>query len=396
MNHRGCEQAEIAIVGGGLAGLSLACHLLDSGVEDRKIVVLESRASYHHDRYWCSWAPPSTHPFGNCIESSWRRWRVAADGRDHTQDCPGQPYHAIPSGALYREAERRLTVAGNAELRLGVGVRAVSAIEGGAIVELTDGARMRASRVFDSRVQPGPDALGPGLHEVDWVQDFLGWRVRSDRPVFDPTTVTLMRFEERREDIRFVYVLPFNACEALVEATAFAPERVEDAEHEASLRRHLDQIGIGGHHEVLAIERGRIPMTTRSSPVPKADDRIVSIGTAAGLVKPSTGYAFEAVQRWSRAVARQLASGQITRYPAPRSARALAMDRMFLASMRRRPADMPRLFLRLFETVDPDALVRFLSDRGTLRDAAAVAMALPKLPMLGEAVRSLPLWARSA
>ena len=72
------------------------------------------------------------------------------------------------------------------------------------------------------------------------------------------------------------------------------------------------------------------------------------------------------------------------------------MDRLFLAFLRRHPERMPALFLRMFERVAPDVLVRFLSDRASLRDAAQVAAALPVLPMLGEAIRSFRLWARSA
>jgi lycopene beta-cyclase len=130
--------------------------------------------------------------------------------------------------------------------------------------------------------------------------------------------------------------------------------------------------------------------------VPRPGARVVPIGTAAGMVKASTGYSFEAVQRWSAAVAADLVAGRPGTRHAVRSQRTKCMDRMFLSFMRRHPDRMPALFLRMFERVPPDAMVRFLSERGTLRDITAVAMALPVLPMLVEAARSLRLWARSA
>ena len=391
--NRPALDADLVIVGGGLAGLSLACHLLQQGLGARRLLVLEARDRYRHDRFWCSWAEP-THPFADCVETTWSRWRVAAHGREHVQTCLGQPYRCIPSGRLYAEAERQLGAAPNAELRLGCAVRQVKDLGDHAAVTLDDGTVLRAALVFDSRVT-SPDPAGAPA-EIDWLQDFLGWQVRIAIPAFDPQTVTLMQFHPRANDVRFVYVLPFSATEALVEATAFAPGPVADIEHEAMLRDHLaDALG-GPAYEVLATERGRVPMSTRSGAMPAVGGRVVPIGTAAGLVKPSTGYSFEAVQRWSRTVAIELATGRPPTAPAPRSARTLAMDRMFLSFMRRHPERMPAVFFNLFEKVAPDALVRFFSDRGSLRDAAAVALAMPMLPMVGEAVRSMRLWARLA
>ena len=57
---------DFAILGGGLAGLSLACHLLEKGLGRRRVAVLESRPQYTHDRFWCSWAE-GEHPFRSCI-----------------------------------------------------------------------------------------------------------------------------------------------------------------------------------------------------------------------------------------------------------------------------------------------------------------------------------------
>lgn len=387
--------ADIVIVGGGLAGLSLACHLLQQGIGARRLLVLEARNQYTHDRYWCSWAD-TQHPFANCVEAEWQRWGVAFGDRSHVQTCAEQPYRCIPSGRFYAEAVRQLTAAPNAELRLGCGVSSTRDLGNAAEVELVDGTRLRAGMVFDSRPDHGSDRLTTAALEVDWLQDFLGWRVRCEQPVFDAGTVTLMRFEPSLGDVRFLYLLPFSAREALVESTAFAPRPVPDSEHEDLLRRHLVTALAGSAYEVLERERGRVPMTTRRSPVRRAGARVVPIGTAAGMVKPSTGYSFESVQRWSRQVAADLAAGRPFLAPAPRGRGTLAMDRMFLAFLRRHPERMPAVFVQMFATVAPATLVRFLSDRGSLRDAMAVALALPMLPMLGEALRSLRLWARSA
>lgn len=387
---------DVAIVGGGLAGLSLACHLLSQGFAGR-LLVLEGRKSYVHDRFWCSWSAPD-HPFRECVTATWRQWRVGHGGAERIQASDGQPYQCIPSGLLYAEAARRIKAAANAELRLDCQVVAVDDHGDHAEVSLADGTRVRAAMAFDSRL-PSPHPRGaaaPDVPEVDWVQDFLGWRVRTERPVFDPQTVTLMQFASRRDDVRFVYVLPFSATEALVEATAFAPGAVAEADHATALRAHMGDLSRGGDYVVVDQERGCVPMSTRRAPTVRPGARVVPIGTAAGMVKASTGYSFEAVQRWSAAVASELVAGRALSHHPARSFRSSCMDRMFLAFMRRHPERMPSLFLRLFERVPAEAMVRFLSDRASLRDVTNVVMAMPVLPMLVEAARSLRLWARSA
>ncbi len=70
------------------------------------------------------------------------------------------------------------------------------------------------------------------------------------------------------------------------------------------------------------------------------------------------------------------------------------MDRMFLAYMQRCPGAKPEVFLRLFERVPADVLVRFLSDRCTARDAGQVIAAMPKIPMLATALARWRLWLR--
>ena len=44
----------------------------------------------------------------------------------------------------------------------------------------------------------------------------------------------------------------------------------------------------------------------------------------------------------------------------------------------------PLLFMSLFERVDAQRVIRFLSDRGTLADYAAMVSALPSKPFLSQ------------
>jgi lycopene beta-cyclase len=112
------------------------------------------------------------------------------------------------------------------------------------------------------------------------------------------------------------------------------------------------------------------------------------IGTAAGRVKASSGYAFLRIQRQSRAIARALANG-LTPPQRLEPVRYHRLDSIFMTALARHPEAAPGYFLQLFRNVPPDALVRFLSECGSAGETLKVALSLPKLSFAAAAAASL-------
>jgi lycopene beta-cyclase len=146
--------------------------------------------------------------------------------------------------------------------------------------------------------------------------------------------------------------------------------------------------------QTISHESGVIPMTTKpfdAWPSP----RVVRIGTAGGHVKPSSGYAFLAVQRFVREFAPRVVAALhadgCAEPPAPRSPRTTALDTIFLSYLRSCPERAPDTFYRLFERVPPGVLARFLSDRGTLADDLTVMRKSDSPRLALEAIRATPL-----
>lgn len=377
--------APIAILGGGLAGLSLALQLYRAGLR-RPIEILEPRATYGDDRTWCFWATVP-HPFESLVATRWRRWRVTAPDGAVAEGTARYPYCRLPAGAFYESVLAELARAPQVRLHRGVSAGAVATTDGGFVVDSALG-RLEAGTVFDAR-PPAPGTWPAGRHPVLW-QDFLGWRVRTTRDAFDPGAVDLMDFRRvgtGHADIRFLYVLPLSAREALVEATVFAATPPDPATHRERLHNALaDRLG-GGDYTVTAREAGRIPMTTAPPPAPEAPG-VIPIGTRAGAPRPSTGYAFLAIQDHVRRLAAATAQGR-ARPLKLRGAVTRGLDRVFLTRLRDDPSGAPWLFHRLVARVPGDRLVRFLSERGTPGDHLAVMAALPTAPFLKTALDAL-------
>ena len=390
--------ADVIIAGAGLSGLSLAVALLDAGLpEDARIVLVDPRETLSGaDRTWCFF-DLVPHAFESAITHRWSRWRVRNGAAEVLRSAPGISYCTIPGERFYELALERLAAAGQRiELVLGVTVEHLE--DRGAHVDVhTSAGVLRARLAMDSRPPSLTRAADDG-NDVNLLQHFRGRVVRSTEPVFEADTATLMDFDVSQADgIHFIYVLPFDAHTALVESTFFTERPLPDAVYEAAIDTWLARRRPGVVFQTISHESGVIPMTTEpfdAWPSP----RIVRIGTAGGHVKPSSGYAFLAVQRFVREFAPRVVSALrvdgCAEPPAARSRRTIALDTIFLSYLRSRPERAPDTFYRLFERVPPAVLARFLSDTGTLADDLTVMRTSDSPRLALEAIRATPLLRR--
>lgn len=371
---------DYAIVGAGCAGLSLAVELFARTPADKRILLIDPRREYLMDRIWCFWNT-IPHRFSALVQHEWPRWRVRHGGKEVVRMSAQYPYQYLPAGAFYASVLREIDKFQSADLRLGT--RAFSMTEGRDSVHIeTDQGDFEASMVFDGRNDPRHfTARG------HFLQHYIGQRVKSDQPVFDPETVTLMDFDiPQNYGIAFAYLLPFSETEAIVEPTLFSHVPVEREIYHEMIRSYLRERFELENYSVEFEEQGVIPMTTAIG-APHRAGRIVPIGTRAGVVKASTGYGFLAIQRWSQIVARAATTEGKVQLPAQRPAFVNFLDRVFLAFIETHPESAPGLFFNLFRSVSAEGLVRFLSDRATVPDLAAVINSMPKAPFIRQALK---------
>jgi lycopene beta-cyclase len=387
--------ADIVIAGAGCAGLSLAVHLDLAGANDLGVLLLDPRDAHVNDRTWCYWALLD-HPFEAAARQAWFRWKVVTGAGVAESGSPSMPYRCLPSGSFYELALHRLAARPNVQLHRGITIDGFRD-EGDAVVAITSEGELRCRLAFDSR--PRPREGGAGSRDVDWVQHFVGLEVVTEHPVFDPTVATLMDFRAMGDEgIRFMYVLPFDERRALVEDTFFGGRPLPEAAYLSSIRTYLgERLGATSWSEERR-EAGAIPMSTASPPAPPSV-RVANIGTRAGLARPSTGYAFLAIQRHSQAVARHVArEGAERPLPAhrPYGRGTALLDRVFLAYLEREPAAAPEMFRRMFAGVEPERMARFLFDGGSARDRIAVMRVLPATPLIRQTLRDLGPAVRNA
>ncbi len=365
---------DVAILGGGCAGLSLAVRLAGSGL---RVTVIEPRSGYEDDRVW-SFFRTRPDPFAACVRASWSKWHVSSAGETARRGSNHLRYESVSSGAFYQLALQICRAAPNVDLRLGTSVLAdprPPAMDGPWRVETNSG-QLTSRYVIDTR--PTGRTSGYG-------QSFLGQEIRVGFDAFDPDDVPMMCFAAPRPDrVDFVYILPFARDEALVEVTTFGPEIPDISDHRHWLNNEIARLARGQSYDVLREERAFIPMVLPRPGPPNAPARFARAGLRGGAARPSTGYAYQRIQEMADLCAAQILRGAdsidlridspVTRF----------MDGVFLRVLQRRPDRGPALFSALFRNAPADRLERFLSGSTASIDRVSVMASLPPVPFLRE------------
>jgi lycopene beta-cyclase len=372
----------IIILGAGLAGLSLACALLDAGVR-APITLIDRRRGFSRDRTWCTWETADLR-FPAAITHRWASWSVAGPTGVRTATSARHPYVHLDAERVYAAALERLARSATVTLRLGESV--LGARPGSPVTVTTSAAILTAPLVFDALGAHSPLGATPPSDGLDFAQRFVGWEIETDRPVFDPAVATLMDFRPHPGvGVTFIYLLPFSRTRALIEHTAIEPPAAAPVDRDAALAEEIARRWPAAAFERRHRERGLIPMSPRRFPIRRGVG-LYTVGAAAGAIRPSSGYAYSRIQRQVSAVAGAVASGR----PLPGDVadpRGLVLDRIFLQALATSPAP-ERLFAAAAEMA-PDAFARFMTDAGGVGDTLAAVRALPMREMGGAALRSL-------
>jgi len=363
------SEYDVAIVGAGLAGLSLAVRLAALPNPPR-ILMVDPRTTRERDRTWCSWSV-RPHPFVDCVSHRWLEWTVGSGNASVVRGSERFPYQRIPSDALYRKAETLLAQAPSVTWALGRSVVDLKETSGLVQISFSDGNSVEARRVYDSRP--------PGIKTTDgWRQIFSGLEIRCPGACWNPEKVVLMDFQQADENgVRFFYILPLSSDSFLVEDTWLCPAGENPIFSEAEILSYAsERIGVSGW-EILHREKGTIPMF--AMPQATSGGRITAIGTRGGAVRSSSGYAFTRIQQESDALAAAYpnlpATGAGTLF-------LRMMDAIFIKAVDQHPERLPDYMSRLFQNVKSERLIRFMESCPTWLDLLAVMAALPLWPFL--------------
>jgi lycopene beta-cyclase len=346
---------DVIVLGAGCSGLSLAHQYLKTGRRDLKVLWIEERDRYVHDRVWCHWDQGEGLVEEEWVSQRWNRIALTDGERSVSVEIPQTPYCLVESGSFYGSIQEEILSAGHLKLQLGARVLAPPVIASHGFRIETLAGDYHGKRLLDTRPRSGP-LEPPGL----W-QSFLGWEIEVDGDVFDPCVATLMDFERSSSYVlEFLYLLPRSKKRAIFEWTVFDPRPIPPDRLEARLRSRVRKVLKGISFRLLRTESGVVPMgSMRKTGFPQ----VIDCSLGAGMARAATGYAFSSIQRWAKACAQRLALQGELLPPLPTPPWIRWMDDHFLRRIQRHPNAAPDYLMDLFERTPSEQLIGFLEGR---------------------------------
>ncbi len=373
------QRFDYIIAGGGCAGLSLAYHLVQEGLGNKTILIIEKESKNQNDRTWCFWAHEPT-LFDEITFRQWNKIRFISGAYSYNRviDLQEYRYSMIRGLDFYNFTQKKLLQA--------KGVQWLRA-EVESITDQKDGVEVKAGGVtyqgrwlFNSIFNK--ETLRPDASRYHYLwQHFKGWEIETEEDCFDTSYATMFDFRTPQQgEMRFFYVLPFSPRKALVEFTLFTGTLLEDAAYNEALTNYVGNVLGLKHYTIQAVEKGKIPMTDH--PFARREGRhIYNIGTRGGLTKPSTGYTFLRIQQDCKEIVKALQQGKLPEEKSP-SLRYSIYDSMLLQVMHRRGELSEKIFTDLFHKNPIGRLFRFLDEETNPLEDLQVMASVPPLPFI--------------
>lgn len=345
---------DLAIIGAGAAGLQLLyeyCQLAEN--IDKKVLLIDT--GDRSKKSWCFWAEKGKESFPFLIEKSWSKITYCStNGKTNTEEINPLQYHYISSEHFFKYFFEKY-IPDHSQITVESGwVKNVNEISGHVTIELISGTTLLAKYVANSIIEKSIKIGEPTLS-----QHFWGKFIEFDTDVLDSESVTLMDFSQHQTNPNYAlfhYILPFTSRKALVETTVFSSQPYDETEYEKRWNAYMEENFAGKSYQITGIERGTIPMKQiKSKP---SHGLIIPIGTAAGNVKSSTGYAFTRMHTDAISIVKQQEKVKKSRYP--------FYDSILLNMIQKENQVIPKVMDRLFSKMAYTNILRFLDEKTSI------------------------------
>ena len=351
------KEFDYIICGGGAAGLLLLNAMkADDFFVAKKILLIEKEVKNSDDRTWSFWETGDGN-FNDLLAKEWNHATFISSQKRQDFELTPYRYKMMRSKVFYNkyfplELETQNIRILNAE------VKEFNSKADHTVV-VTDHGVFSAPQVFSSLFdfkKITKQSKYPVLK-----QHFIGWFINAPKGSFDPDKILFMDFNiPQKQQTRFLYLLPQNDRQALVEYTLFSKDLLTIKEYEDGIKTYLKSMNITTY-QIEEKEQGNIPMSCypfNRSNTPS----LLHIGTAGGWTKASTGFTFmKTVRQINRLISFLKLERDLTKFH--QKSRFWFYDLLFLDVLEKYNDTGSELFIRMFDKNPPLRIFRFLDEK---------------------------------
>jgi lycopene beta-cyclase len=358
---------DYAFIGMGCANSLILLELDRAGLlAQKRILVYEPEQKKGNDRTFCFWLEPNVLQEAGLNQLVSHSWSKVKCNEEAPQLLAGKRYYYLRADALYAHTTQLLSQ---------YDVPLLPEV-------LHDYPKSLAHFVFDSR--PPQFDLNHQI-DVQISQSFYGWLVETEVPIFDPEVFTMMDFSiPQNGHTQFLYVLPFDTRQALIEPTRFGEVLISEQEATQVIEKFLEERNTP--FQILEKEQGCIPMCSASLQNEALPNNWFRTGAGGGQLKPSTGYSFVRSLTDAQQIVKSLSlnEAKFNRRKSPQ--RFAYYDRLLLKIIAQKPEKGKVIFTKLFHHTAAAKVLNFLDEKSTPFQELRLMSTLPILLFLNAAL----------
>ena len=374
---------DFLFIGLGAANSLIILSLHKNGLLDGKtIAIIDPSSKLTDEKTFCFWSTKeelTTLNLEELVSYSWQQIEIPGIAKQNIQPLS---YYHVKGTDLTSKTKKILSL--NKVTYFRSTLDNIPSINSNSIDVTIGESILRCHKVFDSRP---PTFSKLQKNQSLLYQSFYGWKIKTDQPVFDTSSMVLMDFNIPQNDAtQFFYVLPFERNFALIELTRFGKEKLTKEEAVTILQDYVQQLGTT--FEKLEDEIGVIPMHSGEIEVADLGENWINTGARANLLKCSTGYAFHSMAEDAILQVEALKNNQNPVREA-RKKRFSFYDRLLLKILSNKPLQGKKVFETLFKKAPVIAVLKFLRERSTPSEEVFIFSKLPKKLFLTAAVKDI-------
>lgn len=350
------------IIGGaGCAGLDFALQLFESGIDSKKVLIIDKQHRESLNYSLSFWTNEKSH-WDEVVRKKWNKIQVISEnGEVFEDDLQAYTYNFLEGKQMYDYVKDKLSVNSNFHFKSDYINRTIEINQ--KVWVFCEGSTFTCDYFFDST---NVNIIKDGFIGNKAVyQQFVGFFIETKEDFFNDEVATLMDFRPQQHDyLRFVYTMPFSKTTALIEFTMFTPSLKSFAEVENELQNYLrTQINISGF-KITETERGIIEMNRKCQYTVKSS-RIIPIGRCANMLKPTTGYAFRKIQNDSKYIVNNIVKRGIPKVRRLCKLRFKIYDSIMLKVLTTN-SNLSRIYFEFFKNNNAVNFLRFLDEETNL------------------------------
>lgn len=354
------KKYDYIFAGSGLSALMTVYEMvLSKKFSHKKILLLDSNSKKTNDRTWCFWEQPNG-DYDFLVSKMWETANFS--NQEFSRDFSLEPYQykMIQGLDFYNFMFETLKSQENIEFK-NLKIDSFHE-ENQQVIIKTEAETFACEKLFNSIFNP-KEVIRQNKYPL-LQQHFIGWKIKSQEPVFNPKTATFMDFSvAQKGNTRFMYAMPFSETEALLEYTLFSAALLPQKEYEDEIKNYIQKLGIT-NYEILEKESGNIPMT--SFPFWKKNTQnVMYIGSAGGWTKASTGYTFKNSNKKSKALV-QFLSKETDFRKFHKKNKFWFYDLLLLDILHKKNHKGSSIFSAMFKKGNPATIFKFLDEETSI------------------------------